>query len=305
MEPLNKAERKAAIQKFSWVYALSLALPLVAFYFLFRSPGGSLAGENEQLKKQRSEHDLLLTRFDSLTKMMRALQKLDEDRLGANEAIKAELDIKIENYKRNIQDLIAEDVKKVAPSLDGLAQTQADGITHSYEIPLVYRKRYEDLQEMLVAKGGDDATIAQLRSDLAAKDAQINNLNLMLAMKDVAKGGGGGGGGGGGAPKPSPTPGGGGNEAAAGDAKEVKAQLSRCLDANGDLRQETTERQKLGRAQGIMEALSNKKVDYSRKEVDLLKGIAWQWAEELKTTTRNEQIKIQAMAVQTQAGNMK
>jgi hypothetical protein len=77
------------------------------------------------------------------------------------------------------------------------------------------------------------------------------------------------------------------------------------LDANGDLRQETTERQKLGRAQGIMEALSNKKVDFSRKEIDLLKGIAWQWAEELKNSTRNDLIRTQAAAVQTQAGNMK
>ena len=49
MKPLNHAERTTRLWKFTLLYVLALALPLLASYFLFSD--GSIAAENQKLKR--------------------------------------------------------------------------------------------------------------------------------------------------------------------------------------------------------------------------------------------------------------
>ncbi len=300
MEPLNKPERSKAIQKFAGFYALSLALPLLAFYFLFRSPTGSLASENQKLKLEKSEYDFLLTRLDSIARQGRHLQELDSRMATADAIQRANLALESKRYEALIQNLASEDRSPMTANLDALPKAQASNIGHGYEAILGYRLRADELLNQLSAKGGDDAMIGQLRNDIMMKEQTIIQLQGQLMMKEAVKGAGGGGGGGGGGGTPPPKPGGGG------DAKEAQAQLDRCNQDKQALRAQFAHELQIGKALMLIQVIKDDIGDISKGERKTYKDLAWKVADDLlKAPGISDDIRKRANDIQTQIGAIK
>ena len=192
MQALNHSERKQALQRFAWVYALALLLPVVGVFLLARVPAKALQRENEYYRTNVREETQLVARVDSLGNLLARMQQFDKEleaRTGGEVAKGALLG--------NIQDTQAR-------ILQGLGQMRQDSarlvavnnralsreVIGAYERFLSYRNTIADLHTQLAQSGqnvkGMDELKQQLKecqADLKLKQTQIET---MLFQKSIA-----------------------------------------------------------------------------------------------------------------------
>jgi hypothetical protein len=301
MEPLNKPARAKAIQRFAGFYALSLALPLLGFYFLLRSPGGSLASENEKLKREKGEYDFLLTRLDSISRQTRHLQELDSRMYSADPVQKSQLEVAAQNYERNISLLAKEDRTAQTANLDALPKAQANTVGHGFEALLGYRKQIERLNELLASKGGNDAEIAQLKQERSMNEQKISQLEIQVEILrgQIGKPGGGGGGA---SPQPKPVRDGGDGAKQA----QAQAQIEECTKEKKALQVQLAHELELGKATMLHKILKENIGNLARKERILYKETAIKILDDLlKTPGISDDVRARANNLQTQVGAIK
>ncbi|MBC7891973.1 MAG: hypothetical protein H7Y12_07180 [Sphingobacteriaceae bacterium] len=204
MEPLNQAERSAAIRRFAGVYCLSLLPVLLAAYFFFQTPTEAIRKENESLKTTLAEQTKLIGRLDVMSGRLSAIETADKTYMSSMNAIeKGTLRKNLEEYENTIKNALYELKRDSTNLADALGKRTASGIAGSFDALLTYRNTIGYLRDLLEKNGVSTEAIDKLRADLVAKSEKVEMLELMLKQRPApAPSGGGGGGGGGGGPDP-------------------------------------------------------------------------------------------------------
>src|SRR5580700_417964 len=109
MDPLNKNERKTASGRFFGLYAFSLAVVIIAAYFLFNTPASLYKNKVQLYKTTEDEQSRLLDKIDGMTLSLNNLVQVDKNYLNSsNEIEKGNLQTKISEYQKNINNALVD-----------------------------------------------------------------------------------------------------------------------------------------------------------------------------------------------------
>jgi hypothetical protein len=193
MKPLNHIARKEAILRFIGIYTLSLAVPVVASYFLFYKPNAAIKEENRKLKATVVEQNLLLQRMDTLRSQLTLLHEKDKqisDSLS-NQLLVAEISRQSDEIENSMKLMI---YRTKADSLSytyGIGKSLSKNIISAFESFITYRNTIAILRKMIASQGGDNVDLLTLRTE--NKTLRDENMMLKLMSGGNNRGGGGGG----------------------------------------------------------------------------------------------------------------
>ncbi len=217
MDPLNKNERKTAVSRFFWLYALSLAVVILAAYFLFNTPASIFKNKVQLYKTTEDEQGKLLDKIDGMTANLNNLVQVDKNYWNsANEIEKGNLQTKISEYQKNINNALVDVQNDSASFVSFISKKNSYNYITVFNTILSYRNTVGSLQNSLLAKGGDASELIKARSDLQACSMQLEIAKLAAAAASS---------------KPVPVPSGGGG-GGSNNAKEtaLQAQLQKAQD---------------------------------------------------------------------------
>lgn len=215
MDPLNKNERKTATGRFFGLYALSLAVVILAAYFLFNTPASIYKNKMQLYKITEDEQGKLLDKIDGMTANLNNLVQVDKNYLNSsNEIEKGNLQTKISEYQKNINNGLVDVQNDSAGFVSYISKKNSYNYITVFNTILSYRNTVGSLQNSLLAKGGDASELVKARSDLQACSMQLEIAKLAAAASSK--------------PVPVPSGGGGGSN----NAKEaaLQAQLQKAQD---------------------------------------------------------------------------
>ncbi len=191
MQALNHTERKQAFQRFVWVYALALLLPIVGVFLLARVPARALQRENDFYRTNVREETHLVARVDSLGNIMARIQQLDkelETTMGSGIA-KGDYLARIQNAEGSMLQYLSQmrqdSAKLVAVNNRALSRE----VIGAYERFLSYRKTIADLRNQLAQSGQSLKVVDELKqqvkecqADLKMKQTQIETMLFQKSM---------------------------------------------------------------------------------------------------------------------------
>lgn len=213
MEPLNKPERKQALNRFLGVYCLSLSVPLLAVYLLFSAPNYVLRQENARLTKTLEEQtQKLMKPMEGVTANLKTLQTTDQAYLKATDIEKGSLKTQLSGLESGIQQQV-NGMKGDTAQLQPTNQQLSRDIIGAYDAVLTYRHSISYLRDLLEKKGIDASQVDKLTAALT-QARQENELLKIVAAKSAPAA----------APAPAPAPSGGGS----GGGSNYLAQFQDC-----------------------------------------------------------------------------
>lgn len=202
MKPLNHAERTTRLWKFFVFYALALALPLLASYYLFSD--GSIANENQKLKQElertRAEQTRLLTQLDTLTGHLQRIELTDRQlRTESNDLVVGELNKRSQDYLNAIAVTLSELRRDSTRMQFHTNKRLAHNVLRDFDLFRSNRNTVDFLRQSLDKKGIDVSGKEQLAAELAQTKQLLATYQAAAANRPapVMNSGGGGGGGGG------------------------------------------------------------------------------------------------------------
>ena len=196
MEPVNKAERRTAINKFIGFYSFSLLAVILAVYFLFNTPAGIFKNKIQVYKNTEEEQLQLLAKIDGMNANLKNIIRADEQYLSStNEYEKGGLLSNLQEYQKNINDALVNLKNDSALFASSISKKESYNYISAFNSVVTYRNTITALQKTLEGKGGDASELLKVKSQLDLCSQQLE-ICKMLATKPAAAPAGGGGGGG-------------------------------------------------------------------------------------------------------------
>jgi hypothetical protein len=198
MEPFNKAERRAAINKFIGFYAFSLLAVILAVYFLFNTPAGIFKNKIQVYKSTEAEELQLLTKIEGMNANLKNIIHADEQYLSSNnEYEKGALLGNLQEYQKNINDALVNLKNDSVLFASAVSKRESYNYISAFNAVVAYRNTITSLQKSLEGKGGDASELLKVKSQLDLCNQQLDICKLLAAKPAApapASGGGGGGG---------------------------------------------------------------------------------------------------------------
>ena len=195
MQALNNTERKLALQRFAWVYALALLLPVIGVFLLARVPAKAIQRENEYYRTNVREETQLITRVDSLGSLLARMQQFDKEleaRAGG-EVAKGALVGNIQDTQARVRQYLGQMRQDSAQLVAVNNRALSREVIGAYERFLSYRNTISDLRNQLAQSGqnvkGMDELKQQLKdcqADLKLKQTQIETMLFQKSMSAPA-----------------------------------------------------------------------------------------------------------------------
>src|SRR5450432_123397 len=201
MEPVNRAERRTAINKFIGFYSFSLLAVILAVYFLFNTPAGIFKNKIQAYKSTEEEQLQLLAKIEGMNANLKNIIRADEQYLSStNEYEKGGLLSNLQEYQKNINDALVNLKNDSALFASSISKKESHNYISAFNSVVTYQNTITALQKTLEGKGGDASELLKVKSQLDLCSQQLE-ICKMLATKPAAAPAGGGGGGGGPNPK--------------------------------------------------------------------------------------------------------
>lgn len=197
MDAINKDARVSAIQKFIGVYAGSLLVVIIISYFLFTVPAGIFKEKVELYKTTEKEQASLMTKIDGATTGLNKLVQTDKEYLSSrNDIEKGNLQTQLDQYQKDISNFISDVQRDSMNLISPLAKRNSYNYITAYTTILSYRNTIAQLQNSLLARGGDANELIKVQAALQACNTQLEIAKLTAAAnaRPAAPAGGGGGG---------------------------------------------------------------------------------------------------------------
>jgi hypothetical protein len=200
MEPLNKAERRTAVNRFIGFYAFSLLAVIFAVYFLFNTPAGIFKNKIREYKSTEAEELQLLTKIEGMNANLKNIIHADEQYLSSNnEYEKGELLGNLQEYQKNINDALVNLKNDSVLFASTVSKRESYNYIGAFNAVVAYRNTITFIQKSLEGKGGDASELLKVKSQLDLCNQQLDICKLLAAKPAAAAPASGGGGGGGGA----------------------------------------------------------------------------------------------------------
>ncbi len=213
MEPVNKAERRTAINKFLGFYFFSLLAVILAVYFLFNTPAGIFKNKIRVYKSTEDEQLQLLAKIDGMNANLKNIIRADEQYLSSNnEYEKGGLLGNLQEYQKNINDALVNLKNDSAFFSSPVSKKESYNYINAFNAVVAYRNTITSLQKSLESKGGDASELLKMKSQLDLCGQQLE-ICKMLATKPAAA--------------PAPAAGGGGGGPSAKET-ELQKTLDKC-----------------------------------------------------------------------------
>ena len=200
MKPLNQTERTTRLWKFTLFYVLALALPLVAFYFLFSD--GSIAAENKRLKDElqrtREEQQRMVVYLDTLTHHLQRIDQTDQMLRGETN------DMNIGRFNTKNQDnvnsiaAVLSTIRADTMRMQTTSKQLAVSTLRDFELFRSNRSTIDFLRQALKDRGVDVSDCEKMQAQLDQAENKVVILQAALSNRPSVGGGGGGNSGGGG-----------------------------------------------------------------------------------------------------------
>jgi hypothetical protein len=197
MEPLNRAERRTATNKFIGFYAFSLLAVIMAVYFLFNTPAGIFKNKIQAYKSTEAEQLQLLAKIEGMNANLKNIVRADEQYLSStNEYEKGGLLGNLQEYQKNVNDALIDLKNDSALFVSSVSKKESYNYISAFNAVVTYRNTITALQKTLEGKGGDASELLKVKSQLDLCSQQLE-ICKMLATKPAAAAAAPGGGGGG------------------------------------------------------------------------------------------------------------
>lgn len=197
MEPLNKAERRTAINRFIGFYAFSLMAVILAVYFLFNTPAGIFKNKIREYKGSEAEELQLLTKIEGMNANLKNIIHADEQYLSSNnEYEKGALLGNLQEYQKNINDALVNLKNDSVLFASTVSKRESYNYISAFNAVVAYRNTITSLQKSLEGKGGDASELLKVKSQLDLCNQQLDICKLLAAKPAAAAPASGGGGGG-------------------------------------------------------------------------------------------------------------
>src|ERR1700732_4013923 len=156
MEPLNKAERRTAVNRFIGFYAFSLLAVIFAVYFLFNTPAGIFKNKIREYKSTEAEELQLLVKIEGMNANLKNIIHADEQYLSSNnEYEKGALLGNLQEYQKNINDALVNLKNDSALFASTVSKRESYNYISAFNAVVAYRNTITSLQKSLEGKGGD------------------------------------------------------------------------------------------------------------------------------------------------------